>query len=571
MGKLSVLRHIALGSASALALMVQSAAAAEVTYERLLNAEREPQNWLTNHRTYSGQRYSPLNAITKENVKNLKLAYAIPLAGTRGNEYLEATPLVDNGFMYTTDSSAWVYKIDVSNGEYGRILWHMDPGQQQPGANRGVALLGNLVVSVSNSPSRAIATNVDTGEVVWETNVQDQVAITQSAAPLAVKDKVVIGHGGGDNGVRGWIQLLNVKDGKLAWKKYTVPAPGEPGAETWKDDHNAWQTGGGATWMTGTHDPESNTLVWGTGQPAPDLDPTYRPGDNLYTASVVAWDVDSGKMNWYFQHTPNDRWDFDSVGTQMLLDGVINGETRRIVGHAARNGFYYVLDRNNGQFVLANGYLEKINWTAGIDPKTGRPLDYNPAGGVQVYAGVASPNAQEPLKLVCPGISGGNNFFPASFSARTRLAYVPALRGCQTTKIDFNMHTREKGFRGGEWAVAERNESDMVAVDPFTGQVKGRRAFPWPNYSGALATAGGVVFTGTMDGTFRAMDDNTLEDLWKINLGVGFTAPPMSYSVNGKQYILISSGLSGPAKGKLVKTPEMAEQRNATVMWVFSL
>ena len=445
----STLQKLALRSVSSVALVAAfaplAASAAEVTYDRLLNADREPQNWLTHHRTYDGQRYSPLTAITKENVKNLRLAYAIPLGGTRGNEYLESTPLVDNGFLYATDSLGWVYKVDVSNGVYGRIVWHMDPSQQNLSANRGVALAGNLVISVANGPARAVATNTDTGEVVWEVNVQDQQPISSTSAPLLVKDRVVIGSGGGDSGARGWLQLLTAKDGKLAWKKFTVPAPGEPGSETWKDDHNAWQTGGGATWYTGTHDPETNTLVWGVGQPAPDLDPTYRPGDNLFTNSAIALDVDTGKMNWYFQYTPNDRWDFDAVHTQMLIDTTIAGERRRIVAHAGRNGFYYVLDRNNGQFLHAGAYLENINWTKGIDPKTGKPLDYDPRGGVQTYAGVASPTAQEPLKIVCPGISGGNNFFPASYSPRSKLSYIPALRGCQSTKIDFTMHTREKG------------------------------------------------------------------------------------------------------------------------------
>src|SRR5216683_1476005 len=255
-----------------------------------------------------------------------------------------------------------------------RLAWRMDPKQEKfPLSNRGAALWGSLVISVASYPARVIATNKETGKVEWETNIDDkQVDLQITAAPLAVKDKILVGAAGGDRGVRDFIVGLDAKTGKLAWRQYVVPAPGEPGSETWKDNHNAWQTGGGAMWVTGSYDVASNQVIWGTGNPVPMFDPTYRPGDNLYTDSMISWDPDSGKMNWYFQYLPGDMWDYDEEGTHILIDGEINGQKHTLVTHSARNGFLYTFERNNGQPVLAKPYLDKITWTKGIDQKTGK-------------------------------------------------------------------------------------------------------------------------------------------------------------------------------------------------------
>ena len=251
---------------SATLAAVSPALAADVTPDRLANADREPQNWLMNHRTYDGQRFSPLARINKGNVKNLKLAYAVALGGGVGNEFNQATPLVEDGFLYTVDSSGMVYKIDVSSGEVGRIVWRMDPKQQKQVANRGLALWGSLVISVANFPARIIGTDKDTGRVVWETNAEFGVPeISLRGAPLAVKDKVLFGASGSSLGIRDWIAAVDAATGKVVWRKFTVPAPGEPGNETWKGNTNAWETGGGAVWATGTYDPETNQTIWGTG------------------------------------------------------------------------------------------------------------------------------------------------------------------------------------------------------------------------------------------------------------------------------------------------------------------
>src|SRR5882762_4964876 len=241
--------HIALLASSVLAT-ASSGFAAEVTSERLIDANREPQNWLMNHRTYDGQRFSPLTRINKENVKNLKLAYAVPLGGGTGTEWLEATPLVEDGFLYLTDVWGVLYKIDGRAGNLGRIVWRMEPKQERPSTNRGAAFWNNLVISPANWPARIVATDKETGKVVWETNMMtDQPDLRITAAPLALKDQIIVGASGGDSGVRDWVAALNPADGKLIWRKYTIPAPGEPGSETWKGNTNAWQTGGGAVWV----------------------------------------------------------------------------------------------------------------------------------------------------------------------------------------------------------------------------------------------------------------------------------------------------------------------------------
>jgi alcohol dehydrogenase (cytochrome c) len=547
------------------------ALAAEVTPQRLINADKEPQNWLMNHRTYDGQRYSPLERINRGNVQGLKLAYAVALGGAAGNEYNESTPLVEDGFLYIVDSWGVVYKIDGTSGDAGRIVWRMDPKQEKQEANRGVALWGNFVISIANHPARVIATSKDSGRVAWEANVSDQPAVRITGAPLAIKDKILVGAAGSGGGVRDWLAALDGATGRLLWRKYTVPAPGEPGSETWKDKNNAWQTGGGAMWVTGTYDPESNQTIWGTGNPVPMFDPTFRPGDNLFTNSVVSWDPDTGKMNWYFQYTPGDMWDFDEVGTHILIDGRISGETHKLITHSARNGFIYTMERGNGQTLLAKPYMDNVNWTKGIDQKTGKPLDYDPHKDVQTYSGSANQNPNERVKKVCPSIAGGNNYWPSSYSPMTKLLYIPALTGCVDVTIDTEGHSKDKGWNGGAYKTAERYESNLTVVDPLTGEIRKSIHLRYPNYSGTLATAGGLIFLGLTDGTVAAFDDTSLDELWKINVGSGFSAPPMTFEVNGRQYLAIVSGPSATARRKLVNTPELSDQRHATVLYVFSL
>jgi alcohol dehydrogenase (cytochrome c) len=550
------------------------ALAAEVTPERLINADREPQNWLMNHRTYDAQRYSPLDRINRVNVKDLKLAYAVAIGGTAANENLESTPLAEDGFLYIVDQWGVLYKIDARSGKAGRIVWRMDPGQERlRGANRGAALWGNFVISIANSPARVIATDKETGKIAWETNMGDgQQGLTLTAAPLPVKDKIVIGASGGDSGVRDFIAALDAATGTLAWRKYVIPAPGEPGSETWKDKNNAWQTGGGAMWVTGSYDIETNQVLWGTGNPVPMFNPYSRPGDNLYTNSLISWDPDIGKMNWYFQYTPGDMWDYDEAGTHILIDGEIAGLPRKLIAHSGRNGFFYVMERSNGQTLLAKPYVDAVNWTKGIDQKTGKPVDYDPNKDIQVYSGQQNMTMTDRTKKLCPALLGGNNYWSASYSRRTKLLYIPSMSSCTQSTLDPSAGRNANGIiAGGANKYTERNESDIVVIDPSTGEVKKKVHKPYPNHSAALTTAGGLLFTGLIDGSFAAYDDMSLEQLWDVNVGAGFNAPPMTFEAGGKQYVAILTGLGRVAKSTLVNTPELREMRNQTMLFVFGL
>jgi alcohol dehydrogenase (cytochrome c) len=563
-------------AAFACTLLAGTAQAADVTYERLLNPE--PQNWLTHHRDYNAQRHSPLDQINKSNIKNLKLLFAVPLGGKSAGESLEATPLVDDGFMYTVDSWGVVYKIDLRSGTAGKILWKMDPKLDKQDRNRGVALWNNLVISVTGYATRVIATDKETGQIVWDKNLLDQEDLELTAAPLALKDEIIVGGSGGDRGLRNWVAALDPRTGDIKWKTFSIPAPGEPGSETWKDNHNAYLTGGGAFYGTGSYDPANNLTYWGSGNAVPAYDSSFRPGDNLYTSSALAFDAASGKIAWHFQYTPNDNRDYDETGAHILIDTKVNGEDRKLISHAGRNGFNYVLDRLNGQFLKATQNVKVVSWTKGIDPKTGKPVDYDPSKEVQTYAEGAGTVADKAARQICPSIAGGTNFWPASYSRKTGNLYIPTQEGCSALTVDTSMHVKGR-FNGGTTGAAGPTTSSLTMIDPATGELKKRVEFPYPNASGVLSTAGGVVLTGLLDGTVVALDDQTLEELWRFNVGSGFNVPPMTYAVNGKQYIAISSGLccvrpSGQISNSLAtkgRNPELRNQSNATVLYVFGL
>jgi alcohol dehydrogenase (cytochrome c) len=554
-------------------MLAAPALAADVTPDRLVNADREPQNWLMNHRTYDAQRFSPLDRITRANVKDLRLAYAVAIGGASVNENLQSTPLAEDGFLYIVDQWGVLYKIDGRSGDAGSILWRMDPGQEKaPLSNRGAALWGRFVITVANYPARMIATDKETGKVAWETNLSDgQTDLQLTAAPMAIKDKIVLGAAGGDRGTRDFIVAVDAATGKEVWRKYVIPAPGEPGSETWKDKNNAWQTGGGAMWITGSYDVATNQVLWGTGNPVPMFDPYYRPGNNLYTNSLISWDPDTGKMNWYHQYIPGDMWDYDEAGTHILVDGQVAGQARKLITHPARNGFLYTFERGNGQTVLAKPYFETINWTAGIDQKTGLPVEYDPGKDIQVYSGRQNQTLMDRTKKLCPAMSGGNNFFPASYSPKTKLVYIPSLSSCNEVTLDPSLSNKAGDWKGASFKHIERNESDIIVADPFTGEITKKLHVAYPNNSGVVSTAGGVIFTGYTDGTFAAYDDSTLEQLWKINVGTGFNAPPMTFEAGGKQYVAILSGLSRIGIGRHVFTPELRNMRNQTMLFVFGL
>jgi alcohol dehydrogenase (cytochrome c) len=550
--------------------------AADVTYERLLNPE--PQNWLHHHRDFNAQRHSPLTAIDKTNIKNLKLAFAVPLRGKSAGESLEATPLVDDGYMYMVDSWGVVTKIDVRSGTAGKIIWKMDPKLEKQDRNRGIALWGNYVISVTGYAGHVIATDKETGQVAWDKNLTDQDDLELTAAPLALKDVILIGGSRADRGGRNWVEAVDAKTGEMVWKTYSIPAPGEPGSETWKDTVNAWRTGGGAFYGTGAYDPVTNLTYWGSGNPVPAYDNTFRPGDNLFTSSAIAFNASNGKITWWHQYTPNDNRDYDETGAHILIDAKINGEDRRILSHAGRNGFAYSFDRTNGQFLKATQHVKDVTWTKGVDPKTGKPVDYDPNRDVQIYAESASSIANGAARRVCPNIAGGTNFWPVSYSRRTGMLYIPAYEGCSQITVNTADHVKGK-FNGGTPGAAGLVTSSITMLDPVTGEIKKRAEFPYQNSSGTLTTASGLMFTGLLDGTLVALDDQTLEEVWRFNVGTGFNAAPMTYAVNGKQYVAIASGVccvrpNGAVSNSLAsvrRNPELRDQSNATVLWVFGL
>jgi alcohol dehydrogenase (cytochrome c) len=562
--------------ASALLASASPVLAGDVTYERLLNPE--PQNWLMNHRDFSAQRFSPLDAINKTNVKNLKLAFAVPLGGKSAGESIEATPLVDDGFMYMVDSWGVVSKIDVRSGTVGKVLWKMDPKLSKQDRNRGVALWSNLVISVTGYEGRVIATNSESGQIVWDKNLLDQEDLELTAAPLALKESILVGGSGGDRGLRNWLAALDPKTGEIKWKTYSIPAPGEPGSETWKDKSNAWQTGGGSFYGTGAFDPANNLTYWGSGNPVPAFDSSFRPGDNLFTNSAIAFNADSGKIVWWHQYTPNDNKDYDETGSHILIDTKMNGEDRKILSHPGRNGFTYTFDRLNGQFLKVVQHVDQVTWTKRIDPKTGKPVDYDPNKDIQAYAENPALFADKVTRQICPSISGGTNFWPTSYSRKTGNLYIPTLDGCGGVIVDTSAHVKGNFF-GGNPARGGANPSSVTMIDPVTGELKKRAEFPYPNSSGTLTTGGGLVVTGLLDGTVVVLDDQTLEELWRFNVGTGFNAAPMTYSVNGKQYIAIASGVccvrpSGQVSnslGAVSRSPELRNQSNATVLYVFGL
>jgi len=555
--------------------------AADVTTPRLLNADKEPQNWLQVNKDYAAHRYSELDQINKNNVKDLHVAFMVALAYPPATAKLplmgyQSTPLVDDGAMYVVDGWSTVYRIDAREPAKARIAWIMDPGTNKNdvfiASNRGVTLYKNSVISVT-ADCKILYTNRDTGELVKTVQFDDfkTSKCFLSSAPLLIDDKLIVGGSGGDQGARAHIDAFNADTGALLWRTYSVPGPGEPGHETWKGDTNAWEHGAGSFWQTGTYDPETKLTYWGTGQPTPMFDPEYRPGDNLFTNSSIGFDVNTGKMKWYFQYTPGDFLDYDEVGIQQLIDTKVNGENRKILAHFGRNGFFYTFDRANGQFIQAQQYAMKINWTNGIDPKTGKPVEYDPNKDLQTYK-IGKPSRREQGQLEgCPNIQGGVNFMPTTYSHRTHLSYGGGIEGCSNVTPDPSNDASGDYWLGGKYANAEDVKGSVTAVDPSTGKKVAQQPMDHAVYSGVTSTAGGLIFTTTAEGTIYALDDETLKPLWTFNAGSFSSAPPMTYAVNGKQYVAVLVGGNNPTRDLLNKTPTMKDLQNTSLLLVFSL
>jgi alcohol dehydrogenase (cytochrome c) len=563
----------------------QARAADEMTSDRLVNADKEQGNWITHHKDYFAHRFTSLNEINANTVKNLKVAWTFQLGGVEGGGIwshggLEGTPIAENGILYVTDGWGSVYKIDTHGGQ-GKLLWKMDPKTDHDWAgavaccgvdNRGVALWDNMVIS-HTLDGRIIATNKDSGEVAWQRQVANpDKGEVVTGAPLIVKNLAITGVAGAEYGIRGWVAATDLNTHKEVWRTYTIPEKGEPGSDTWGGSNNAAATGGGSTWVTGSYDPQSNTIVWGVGNPGPDWDNAYRPGDNLYTDSSLGLDADTGKIKWHYQHTPNDPFDYDSVAENVLADVTVNGKPMKIAMEADRNGFAYAVDRETGKFVWGLPFVKKVNWTKGIDPETGKPKEYEPGNGVQHY--VVEPSEKTPEVDICPGNMGGKNWPPTAFNPTLNRWYIPVIESCNHIKMETTKPGSWKPrefFTGGGPSQNVRITGSVTAIDVTTGKEVGKAETQYPMLGGLLATPD-LVFAGSPDGAVMAFDAKTMQKLWQFNTGAGVNAPPMSFSVDGKQYIAILAGQGGAwDKWFIEATPELKRMQPSSMLYVFAL
>ncbi|MDG1117994.1 MAG: PQQ-binding-like beta-propeller repeat protein [Flavimaricola sp.] len=581
---MSMKHWIAGVSAATVVVSASVGYAEEVTLERLLAAgtEAEAGNWLMVHKTFDSNRYSTLNDINASNVADLRLIMAAPLGGTEpagfGVGSMEATPLVNDGFIYVSDPWGTPYKFDLSSGTAARPVWICDTGiDKDPSrgillASRGLALSGTNVITVLND-GRVVACDDETGDVVWDVQAATEPGEGFTNSAQVIGDKIIIGQSYGDWATRGWIAALDAENGEELWRFYTVPEPGQPGSETWLCEEagnpDCWKTGGGAAWVAGSFDPETNTLYWGTGNPVPMYDPEYRPGDNLFTNSSVALDADTGELLWHFQYTPGDYMDYDEVGIQLLMDTQINGEDRKVLAHFGRNGIFYTLDRSNGAYINSTTYVSNLNWTEGIDPKTGLPLEYNPDASLQTYA-IGAIDRAGATATTCPNIQGGTNFFPTAYNPELGIAYAVGIEGCS----DLSVRTVDPAdvrageiFTGGAGVGSGPLTGAINAVDLASSDVVATHSTTYPMYSGVLATPD-LVWTAHLDGTIGAYDAVTLEEKWSMNVGTAFQAPPITFTAGGKQYVAIVGGGVGVAG---FGYEELQNIQPANMLWVFGL
>jgi alcohol dehydrogenase (cytochrome c) len=533
---------------AALALLAVSTINAQVTFDRILHADKEPQNWLTYSGTTLGQRYSPLKQITPDNVKDLTMQWAFQ---ARSTEKFEATPLVVDGMMYVTQAPNDVVALDAATGEIKWLYSYSVSRDARPCCgriNRGLAILGNTLY-MGTIDAHLIALDAHDGKLLWDTEVAKATSgYALTHAPLIVKDKVIMGVAGGEFGIRGFIAAFNASTGKEAWRFYTIPGKGEPGNETWAGD--SWKTGGSSVWVTGSYDPDLNLTYWGIGNPGPDWNGDHRGGDNLYSDCVVALDADTGKLKWYFQFTPHDDFDYDAVQVPVLADiqwpgAAAPAGSRKVMLWANRNGYFYALDRTTGKFLLGKPFV-KVTWSTGLD-ETGRPMRINSVepteAGTDIY----------------PSQTGGTNWYSPSFSPRTGLFYVSAWEHVhgKFQKVDAPYEEGKRfagggvqptrgGTRGPQVTKVDPEDGFGVvrALDPKTGELKWEFPMPDVTASGILTTATDVLFTGGRQGYFHAIDARTGKLLWKVAAGGEIAMGPMTYEVNGKQYIAFAAGSS---------------------------
>ncbi len=487
-------------------------------------------NWLSYNGDYTGCRYSSLSQINTKNVNALRAQWVFH---SSNSDSLECTPVAIDGLLFVTSAND-AFALDATNG---RVVWHysrpitqglIDDASEHH--NRGVGLWHSRVFMETDN-AHLLCLDARSGNLLWDVAyAEGNKNYGATSAPLVVKNKILVGTSGGDDGVRGFIAAFDAETGKEAWRFWTIPAPGEFGSSSWPGD--LYLRGGGTTWMPGTYDPKLNTLYWGTSNPAPVFDGAPRPGDDLYTDCVLALDPDTGKLKWHFQFTPHDVFDYDAAETPVLVDALIDGRERKLLLEANRNGFVYALDRTNGQFLSAVPFVKKLNWASAVD-KTGKPV----RTGIQPTAGGT---------LICPGYSGATNWYAPSYNRSTHLLYFLALEDCQT------FFSRPQKFAEGQEYYAtgvartprEHGQKILLAYNFETNTFAWRYPQVGLGHSagGVMATAGGLVFFGNDSSAFEAVDAKSGASLWHFNTGQMMHASPMTYAVENKQYVAIAAG-----------------------------
>ena len=509
---------------------VMTPAFSPITWERLVNAKDEPQNWLMYNGTLDAQRHSLLDEVNVNNVDELELkwAYQIPEI-----DRAETIPVVVDGIMFITEAPSNVVAVDARTGrQYWRYNHEMPEdlriccGRN----NRGVAILGETLF-MSTLDAHLVAIDARTGNLLWDTEVAaHDSGYSKTAAPLIVKDLVVTGIAGGEFGIRGFIDAYDPVTGELVWRTYTIPGEGEFGVDTWLGD--SWKTGGSATWITGAYDPDLNLIYWGTGNPGPDWNGDVRLGDNLYSDSALALNGDTGEIEWYFQFTPHDVHDWDAIQVPIIADLNINGQNRRTMMWANRNAFFYTIDAANGQFIQGAPFATQT-WAQGLDSVTGAPIRV--PGMAPTYEGI----------MVSPPITGGTNWYSPAYNPDTGLFYVTSFDGEQIffkRDEDYEEGERYTGGGGRYDQPMDAFQSYIRAINPLNSEIEWEFPIMPRSSAGITTTAGSLLFSGTADGYFFALNAETGEELWNISLGRRVHAAPITYEVDGQQHVTIASG-----------------------------
>ena len=498
---------------------------AQVTLQRLLDSAKEPQNWLMYSGDYAGHRFSALDQINASNAAMLvpKWAYQTMAGGK-----FETTPLVVDGILYGTGQDNRAFALDARSGrpiwQYQRAL-AADIRPCCGRVNRGLAILGERVF-LGTLDAHVLALDAKTGNVVWDATAVDyRRGYSITLAPLVIKNLVLIGVSGGEYGIRGFIDAYDAATGERKWRFYTIPGPGEPGHDSWEGD--SWKIGGAPAWITGTYDPATNTTFWTTGNPSPSNRGEGRAGDNLYSNCLLALDPDTGKLKWYFQFSKHDEHDYDATQVPVMVD---QGE-RHLILQANRNGFFYLIDRSNGKLEFANPFA-KVTWS-----------DSKDASGAPIARKDASPTLEG--NRACPGAAGATNWMSPTYDPQTELFYVTAREQCDVFSTAPQPYEAGHAYYGSAYFPnddAAPFTGALRAIDPNTGKLKWEWKHPSPTWAGVLSTAGGLVFTGDAEGNFIALEAGSSKALWHFQCGASVYSSPMSFAIDGKQYVAVAAG-----------------------------